>query len=154
MSANSLVYISLAESLAKGRINFHVDKFRMLLVNSTYTNLPIATKRGYKTRSEVTEYETYGFNYTRSNSATIPGPGQVFPTVEAIQEGNRIIEVSFTVTPWPNASFVTTGGIIYKFVDGTSGGDDLVGYVDFGRLYSFSNQTCEVTIDKNLRFEV
>lgn len=154
MSANSLVYISLAESLAKGRINFNVDKFRMLLVNNTYTVLPTATKREHKTRSDVTPYETYGFNSFRSGVATIPGPGQAIPTVEAVQTGNRIMEVSFTISPWPNATFVTTGGILYKFVDGTSGGDDLIGYVDFGQLYSFSNQTCEITVDKNLRFEV
>lgn len=152
--AKSLVYISLAQSLANGRINFDKDKFRMLLVNSSYTNLPDATKRQHQTRSDVTFGETYGFNYTRSNSATIPGPGQVFPLVEPIQEGNRIMEVSFVITSWTNASFVTTGGIIYKFVNGTDGGDDLVGYVDFGQIFSFSNQTCAVPMSKNLRFEV
>lgn len=152
--AKSIVYISLAESLSKGRINFHQDKFRMLLVNNTYTNLPDTTKRQHKTRTDVTPYETYGFGYTQSGSATVPGPGQVFPTVESASVDNRSIEVSFVVTPWLGVSFVTTGGIIYKIVDGTYGGDDLVGYVDFGRLYSFSNQNCEITIEKNLRFEV
>ena len=152
--AKSIVYISLAESLSKGRINFAVDKFRMLLVNNNYTVLSDATKRTHKTRTDVTPYETYGFGYTQSGSATIPGPGQVIPTVLTPSVDNRSMEVSFTVTPWLGVSFVTTGGVIYKFADGTTGGNDLVGYVDFGQLWSFSNQNCDPVIDKNLRFEV
>jgi len=95
------------------------------------------TKRGHRTRTDVTPYETFGFNYTQSGSATVPGPGLCVATIANIDDPNRDVEISFVITPWTGASFVTSGGIIYKFSGGTSGVDDLVGYVDFGQLWSF-----------------
>lgn len=151
--AKSVIYTSLSNSLVRGRINFQTDVFRMLLVNNNYTNLPEATKRGHRVRTDVTPYETYGFNYTQSGSATVPGPGEATITIANIDDPNRDVEIQFQIASWPNATFVTSGGVIYKFSGGTSGTDDLVGYVDFGQLYSFSNQTCDVTVDRNLKLQ-
>jgi hypothetical protein len=151
--AKSIIYTSFSNSLARGRINFETDKFRMLLVGSSYTNLAEATKRAHRSRFDVTDYEIYGYNYTLSGVATVPGPGEAIVTIANIDDTNRDVEIQFQITTWPSVSLSTSGGIIYKFSGGTNGTNDLIGYVDFGQLYSFSNQDCSVSVNKNLKLQ-
>lgn len=114
----SLVYDAAVDGMAKGRIAFATDSFRVLLVTSAYT----PDKAGHSRRSDIAG-EVVGAGYTAGGAAA----GVV--VVTDLIEGQTDIE--FDGADWP-ASTITAAGAVYYDSRGSAVADELIAYIDFG----------------------
>jgi hypothetical protein len=136
----SLIYNSCIRDALVGNINFSSDTFKMLLVTSSYS-----AAKSHAKRNNITN-EVTGTGYsTGGNTCAV--------TVEAVDNVNNDVEVSFTVASWTTATITARGGVIYKSRGGASSADELVGYVDFGGDISSTNGTFAVTVTTPLKFQ-
>lgn len=136
----SLVYNSCIRDALVGNINFSTDSFKMLLVTSSYT-----AAKSHAKRSDITN-EVTGTGYTT-------GGNTCDVTVEAVDNVNNDVELSFTIDSWVTATITARGGVIYKTRGGLASADELVGYVDFGGNISSTNGTFAVTVTTPLKFQ-
>ncbi len=136
----SLIYNSCIRDALVGNINLSSDSFKMMLVTASYTAAKSHTKR-----SDISN-EVTGTGYTT-------GGNTCDVTVEAVDNVNNDVEVSFTVDSWVTATITARGGVIYKTRGGLASADELVGYVDFGGNISSTNGTFAVTVTTPLKFQ-
>jgi len=136
----SIIYNSCIRDALVGNINFSTDSFKMLLVTSAY-----AASKAHAKRNQITD-EVTGSGY--STGGTVCDVN-----VEAVDNVNNDVEISFTIDSWLNATITARGGVIYKARGGASSADELVGYVDFGSNISSTNGTFAVTVTTPLKFQ-
>lgn len=136
----SIVYNSCIRDALVGNINFSSDSFKMILVTASYS-----AAKSHAKRSDITN-EVTGTGY--STGGTVCDVN-----VEAVDNVNNDVEISFTVDSWLNATITARGGVIYKARGGAASADELVGYVDFGGNISSTNGTFAVTVTTPLKFQ-
>lgn len=135
----SIVYNSFLDDLARGNIDLDDDSFKVMLVQSGYTEDKTHTKR-----NEITN-ETSGTGYTAGGEAT---------TITLTKDDvNNRLDVAFSNVSWSNATITAAGAVIYKTRGGAATADELVAFVDFNQDISSTNAAFAVTFSAPLRFQ-
>lgn len=126
----SFVYYSTLTDLSSADIDFGVDSFKIMLVETAY----VADQAVHSRRDDVTN-EVSGTGYTAGGAAITCTPSTV--------SGDRVL--TFAATSWATATFTAGGAVVYKSRGGASSADELIFYLDFGGAVSSSGGTFAVS---------
>ena len=134
----STCYTSVAFDCFKGNIDFDVDTFKMMLVQSGYT-----VNKDHTKRSDIT-------NECPATGGYATGGVTVAATITHDTANDRV-EIAFADGVWAASTITARGAVIYKSRGGAASADELVCYIDFGADYSTSATEFRVVISPPMR---
>lgn len=122
---SSLIYNSCLDGVARGRIDFDLDVFKLMLVDNNYradrSHSNIALIRG----------EIDGMGYYEG--------GAIVETSLQPQKRDNRLDIIFGPAVWSPSSLRAAGGVYYKPLDG-----ELIAFIDFGETIISTNGKFEV----------
>jgi hypothetical protein len=128
----SLIYNSAIDEMARADIDFEVDTFKAMLVNSSYT----PNKDTHDFRDDVTNEVANGNGYTTGGATS---------TVTVTKDtANDRVTIQFGAVSWATSTITARGCVYYKSRGGASSADELVAYNDFGSDVSSTGGTFSV----------
>ena len=141
----STCYTSVAFDCFKGNIDFDVDTFKMMLVQSGYT-----VNKDHTKRSDVTNECPATGGYTTGGGTFGVAPFGAAPTITHDTANDRV-EIAFGDGVWSTSTITARGAVIYKSRGGAASADELVCYIDFGADYSTAATEFRVVISPPMR---
>ncbi len=129
---SSIIYNSCLSSIFKSTIHFDTDRFKIMLVSSSYK-----PNKDHSKRSDVLGELPTGNGYNL-------GGLDVNVNIRNEVENNRI-NVNLGGVTWSNATITAGGAIYYKVGHGGRDNDDLICFVEFDKEASSVNSSFTIT---------
>ncbi len=124
---SSFLFDSLAEDLARSRIDFGNDRVKVMLMSENYRPLQSEQSK----RADILSFESKGSGYE---------PGGK-PVSTAISKDANGVNVRFAAAAWPLSTVSARGAVYYKSRGGDPSKDELIAYDDFSDVKGSFNGT-------------